>query len=143
MTTHGAAKGGRRTPEYNAWSAMRRRCLSPSCKAYPNYGGRGIQICHRWSSFANFLADMGKRPPGMTLERRNNNGNYTPRNCIWASYAAQGRNRRSTVLNIAKVRLIRRRLARGEGCTSIGRALSIHPSTVRNVADNHRWADVQ
>ncbi len=101
--THGARshiEGDRRvrhvTPEYTAWQNMRARCYRSTLKEYPHYGGRGIRVCARWlHSFENFLADMGTRPsPGHTLDRKNTNSNYSPRNCRWATRLEQTRNRR-------------------------------------------------
>ncbi len=80
---------------YNSWCAMIQRCTNPRAPSYPRYGGRGIKICDRWrDSFESFLADMGERPARMTLDRYpNNDGNYEPGNCRWATRADQNRNR--------------------------------------------------
>lgn len=91
--THGKSK----TNEYSIWAAMKARCYDESNSSY---GGRGIAVCERWlTSFANFLADMGPRPsPAHSIDRRNNNGNYEPGNCRWATPKVQANNTRSTVL---------------------------------------------
>ena len=73
---HGHSTGGKTSPEYEAWSAMRKRCFNPKHKAYKNYGGRGITIDPRWDDFVNFFTDMGPRPEGMTLERIDNGLGY-------------------------------------------------------------------
>jgi hypothetical protein len=94
-TTHGET--GRR--EYNAWTAAKARCYTQSTNGYPAYGGRGITMGPRWrNSFSAFLEDMGRCPPGLTLDRINNDGNYEPGNCRWASPKEQSNNTRSTQL---------------------------------------------
>lgn len=94
---HGHLRQGQCSPEYHSWSGMCSRCLNPNATGYENYGGRGIRICDRWlgeHGFENFLADMGPRPENKTLDRKNNDGNYEPSNCRWATASEQQSNQR-------------------------------------------------
>lgn len=94
-TTHGLSN----TPEYYVWESMRQRCYDTNCDCYPRYGGRGIKVCERWESFANFIADMGKRPNEQySIERIDNECNYSPANCVWATQEQQQNNKRSNRL---------------------------------------------
>lgn len=82
------------TPEWVVWCSMRQRCSDPKTKSYVDYGGRGIRVCRRWSEFLSFFEDMGKRPAGCSIDRIDTNGNYTPKNCRWATRKQQNRNTR-------------------------------------------------
>lgn len=93
--THGHARLGSNTPTYRIWAGMVQRCTNPEQPAFKHYGGRGVQIDPSWMDYARFLQDMGERPAGLTLERRDVNGDYTLSNCVWASQRQQARNKRS------------------------------------------------
>jgi hypothetical protein len=129
--THGHNRRGRRSTEYVIWASMLDRCRRPAAQKWADYGGRGIGVCERWNSFENFLADMGPRPSAQhSIDRRNNDGNYEPGNCRWATRAEQMRNRRNNVrityggttmtatewaqrLGLGRANVITKRLARG------------------------------
>ena len=88
--SHGMAK----TPTYRSWSMMKNRCRNPNHDKASYYAGRGIKMCDRWERFENFLEDMGERPDGHSIDRIDNNGNYEPGNCRWATHSQQMRNTR-------------------------------------------------
>lgn len=95
---HGHGRREQQKSTYKKWMAMRRRCNNPNEESYPSYGGRGISVCARWDSYANFLDDMGECPLRMTLDRIDPDGNYEPRNCRWASWAVQAKNKRNAIV---------------------------------------------
>jgi hypothetical protein len=82
--------------EYSTWTNMLQRCNNPKHPAFKNYGARGIKVCERWHDFVNFFADMGRCPPGLWLERIDNDGNYAPGNCCWATPTEQANNKRNS-----------------------------------------------
>jgi hypothetical protein len=126
-TRHGQARHGKtRGALYRAWTLMRDRCNNPRGPGYTNYGGRGIKVCQRWGSFENFAADMGPHPgQGWSLDRINNNGNYEPSNCRWATRTQQNRNSRRTRLTAENVVDIKRRAVRGRSGHERGNMLAL------------------
>lgn len=95
--THGHSSNGKRTGTYVSWQQMISRCTDPRCPSWPRYGGRGIRVCRRWRKFENFLADMGERPSGTSIERIRSARGYAPGNCRWATSPEQSRNKSSNV----------------------------------------------
>ena len=114
--THGQSNK-HRTPEYDAWRSMKKRCYCKTSLKFPLYGGRGISVCARWrDSFDNFFADMGPKPAGLSLERLDSEGDYEPTNCIWADATRQNRNRRNNI----RVEFRGRTVLLGEAASALG-----------------------
>ncbi len=94
QVTHGHSTSGTPTREYRTWDGMLQRCRNSNAAGYKDYGGRGITVCRSWSKFENFLADMGPKPKGLSIDRVDNDGNYEPANCRWATAKEQRANQR-------------------------------------------------
>jgi hypothetical protein len=94
---HGHCRVNFESPTHRSWRAMVNRVTRPSHRFYKDYGGRGIAVCERWLDFENFLADMGERPKGLSLDRIDNDGNYEPGNCRWTDAKTQANNKRQRV----------------------------------------------
>jgi hypothetical protein len=97
MMKHGHKRRGRVSSTYSSWQNMVQRCTDPRAEEYPRYGGAGVTVHARWQTFEGFLADMGERPPGTSLDRVDGTRGYEPGNCRWATPTEQSRNRRSNV----------------------------------------------
>jgi hypothetical protein len=115
-TLHGCARDGKNTAAYKCWAGMKNRCNSRSNTAYRHYGGRGIKVCDRWMSFKAFLEDMGEPPPGGTIDRINNDGNYAPGNCRWLTMKGQANNKRQNL----RVEFRGKTQTLGEWCDELG-----------------------
>jgi hypothetical protein len=96
LTKHGAASSKAKTATYATWQRMIQRCSNPNAGNWKHYGGRGIEVCERWQDFGNFVADMGEKLPGKSIERVDNDAGYSPENCIWADRKTQSRNKQNT-----------------------------------------------
>lgn len=123
--------GGSYDNAYWSWKAMLRRCENPDHDSYKHYGGAGITVCDRWKKYENFLQDMGEREKGVSIDRINPDGNYTPENCRWATPEEQSNNRRYN------------RHVEYEGkdftCSRLARKFGIAPSTLNRRIFIHKW----
>src|SRR5262245_55813035 len=128
----------RECPAYNSWCGMRSRCYNLSDKRYADYGGRGINVCDRWSDFGSFIADMGEKPDGYSLDRIDNDGDYEPGNCRWATASQQQRNTRRTLLTDADVEWIR---TNPDGLTQrkMAEVLCVSKSAVASAVSGKSW----
>lgn len=136
--THGHARKPQ-SATYQTWLNMRRRCLDCRNQDFARYGARGVTICDRWSSFDNFLADMGTKPDGMTLDRIDNDGNYEPGNCRWSTVLHQNQNRSSVRLCALSAVLIRYMARRRNSIRRIAEAFDVNSGTVSCVISRHTW----
>jgi hypothetical protein len=134
--------GGKESPTYRSWQAMRARCRLAGRDNADRYKNLGIVVCDRWSSFDNFLADMGERPDGMTLDRYPNSaGNYEPGNCRWATPQQQARNTRRSKLTLETATEVAVLRLRGVGCKEIAEQFGISESLPREIIRGRTWPD--
>jgi hypothetical protein len=134
--------GKRDSTEYRIWTLMWQRCTNKKLDAYKWYGARGISVCERWRKFENFLADMGERPPGMTLDRfPNKDGHYEPGNCRWATATEQARNRSSARLTFDSALQIASEMLAGGSPTEIAKRFGCSKSLPREIASGRTWKD--
>lgn len=119
---------------------MRQRCMNPNSDKWKWYGGRGIKICDRWSDYAMFLEDMGERPEGKTIDRIDNDGDYEPNNCHWATQLEQTRKQSKNTLN--EITVIQLRIDRASGMTyqAIAEKYGISKTSAHRCAVGKTWS---
>jgi len=141
---NGVKHGLRYKTIYKIWLLMRNRCYYKKDIAYERYGGRGITICERWlNSVEAFYKDMGERPRGLTIDRINNDGNYEPGNCRWATRKEQSRNNRKAKLNPLKVKVIKNLLKVPSLMQKdIARIFNVGDATISRIANKISWDDI-
>ncbi len=146
--THGATRGGIRTPTYQSWRSMRERVLNDGHDAYSRYGGKGIEICDRWlngsgnmTGFECFLADMGERPDGHSIDRIDTNGHYEPGNCRWTTPDIQARNATDTKMSGIDVGILHSMVANDNASLSdLADRFGISKQHAWKIKTGQRWA---
>lgn len=139
--THGHTKTRTYSPTYQSWQSMLARCRYKNRHNSGRYIGRGILVCERWCDFASFLADMGERPAGLTLERNDNSIGYQPGNCRWATPTEQARNTRRTRLTFETATQIARKMLAGGSPAKIAKEFGISESLPREIMRGRCWKD--
>lgn len=130
--------------EYQSWHGMKSRCYCEGHVSYSRYGGRGIKVCDEWkTSFMAFYKDMGPKPfINAQIDRIDNDGNYEPNNCRWATPLENARNKDCLKLNIAKVKTIKKMLKEDFKHMDIAKKYNISPSTIYDIYKQKTWEDV-
>lgn len=143
-TRHGHTSrlsGNRETPTYTSWQAMLARCRYRARDKSNKYINRGIDMDPRWAAFESFLADMGERPAGATLDRKDNDKGYWPENCRWATPREQARNTRRSKLTIDTATLAAFRILCGHRAKDVAADLGVSESLPREIAKGRCWPD--
>lgn len=147
--SHGHAPKFNSSKTYVTWLDMKGRCNRESNKDYARYGGRGITYCARWEHFENFLADMGEKPEGLELDRKDNDGDYCIENCRWTTHRINRRNSSHTILTERRVTLLKALLRSIKSKTPkytayrvLGKLFGVSEATVSLIATGHKWKDV-
>ena len=138
-----------RTRLHRIWTAMKTRCFNPNTKAYKDYGGRGITVCAEWKNNFEAFRDWAMAngySDNLTIDRINNDGNYCPQNCRWATRAEQNKNKKSgghklTKQQVEEIRAEYRKGERGSGCVTLAKKYNIATNTVHNIIKNKIWRE--